>query len=172
MCIGENVASVTTYACLCCSDEVSSATYFGLAPANRSACIHSKLPDRAALWIGASPRRSFKNTKQVGWIQNFKIWSLSSMKTGRLFLRTNAMSILQHCAPYLFVDVGSSESEPLHTVRVAGKGGNVRWCLFEAAGCSVHLTSHLHQTHHALQLRVHEDKVDIKEITRSGNKCV
>lgn len=60
-----NGASVTTNASSHCSTKVSPATYFGLAPASRSTCIQSKLPDRAALWIGASPRKSYKNTNML-----------------------------------------------------------------------------------------------------------
>lgn len=46
-------------------------TYCGLAPAIKRTWIHSKLPDRAALWMGASPTKSWKHNV------NCKVWDMN-----------------------------------------------------------------------------------------------
>lgn len=46
-------------------------TYCGLAPAIKRTWIHSKLPDRAALWMGASPTKSWKHNI------NCKVWDMN-----------------------------------------------------------------------------------------------
>lgn len=56
---------------------------------------------------------------------------------------------------HLSVDVSSGLSEPHHTVRVPSERGGVSRRLVEAARHCVHLTPHLHQVHHALQLVEH-----------------